>query len=79
MSEPLHCYTAEAWLVFSNSWCLSSGNDLGARGKQKQTHCLLYKQLVSPLICCLFNVMIASLMVAAHDVECLGFCLMGGL
>jgi hypothetical protein len=23
--------------------------------------------------------MIASLLVAAHDVECLGFCLMGGL
>ncbi len=61
MSAPLHCCTAEAWLDFSNSWCLLSGNDLGARVKRDQLHWLLYKQLASPLICFLFYVMIALL------------------
>jgi hypothetical protein len=38
MSAPLHCYIAEEWLVFSNSCCLLSGHDLGARVKREQTH-----------------------------------------
>jgi hypothetical protein len=79
MSAPLHCYIAEEWLVFSNSCCLLSGHDLGARVKREQTHRLLYKQLASPLICFLFYVMIASLLVEMCDVECLWFRLMGGL
>ncbi len=78
MSAPLHCCTAEAWFGFSNSWCLLSGNDLGARVKREQPHLLLYKQLASPLICFLFYVMIA-LMVETRALECLGFSLMGGL
>ncbi len=37
MRAPLHCYTAEEWLAFSNSCCLLSGNDLGASVKREQT------------------------------------------
>ncbi len=65
ISKLLHCYTNKAWLVFSNSWCLSSVNDLGAMGKREQTHWLMYKRFASPLIYFLFYVMIASLLVVA--------------
>jgi hypothetical protein len=39
----------------------------------------MFKQLASPLICFILFIMIASLLVAVHDVEYLEFCLMGGV
>ncbi len=68
ISAPLHCYTGKAGSVFGNSWLLASGNDFGAMGKREQMHWFLYKQLASHLICFLFYIMIASLLVAARDV-----------
>jgi hypothetical protein len=40
---------------------------------------IVAQEIAYPLIYFLFYVMIASLLVAAGDVDCLGFCLMGGL
>ncbi len=63
MSTPLHCYTAEAWLGFSNSWCLLSGNDLDARVKREQPH--------------LFNVQAISISFDLFSLLCHD-CLVGG-
>ncbi len=51
ISAPLHFHTNEAWLVFSNSWCLSRGNDFGAMGTRGQMHWLLNKKFAPSLIC----------------------------